>query len=195
MFTDAHDSYGLTVIGLGKHATAAALGPIRFLVESLAWLSWLLEEPNDNVRRARAYRLTMNGIEGYRSIAATLSRVAPTSAYSTEFASRLTASTDRMKNNLAAIIEQDGVTIPDNPGSLSRLAERYLANHGGYLMYALLNSAGAHPGPVHGFLFYGNPETGVADYDFKRMFDRRAYWIAQAIQLHLALYDLTRLNS
>ena len=57
MDADANDAYGLTVIGLGKHATAASLGPIRFLVESLAWLSWLLEDPDDMVRRARAYRL------------------------------------------------------------------------------------------------------------------------------------------
>ena len=53
MDADANDAYGLTVIGLGKHATAASLGPIRFLVESLAWLSWLLEDPDDMVRRAR----------------------------------------------------------------------------------------------------------------------------------------------
>jgi len=39
-------------------------------------------------------------------------------------------------------------------------------------------------------MFYGNPETGVTDYDFKRMFDRRAYWTAQAIQLYLDLCDL-----
>lgn len=36
-------------------------------------------------------------------------------------------------------------------------------------------------------LFYGNPETGFADYDFKHMFDRRAHWTAVAMQLYVCV--------
>lgn len=50
----------------------------------------------------------------------------------------------------------------------------------------------AHKAPVsHGFLFYGDPETGFTDYAFKGMYDRRAYWTAVAISLYLGICDLT----
>jgi hypothetical protein len=190
MSTDANDAYGLAIIGLNKHATAAALGPIRFILESLAWLSWLLEDADDTVRRGRAYRLAMNGISQVKAVGDTMNRVAPQSDQAIEIKARLTASTIRMKDELLAIAEEDGVTIPGKPGSMSKLAEQYVSDHGGYLTYAMLNSAGAHPGPGHTFLFYGNPETGISDFDFKHMFDRRAYWTVVAIQLYLGVCDL-----
>jgi hypothetical protein len=84
---------------------------------------------------------------------------------------------------------QDGITIPASPGSTSRLAQQYLPEHGGYLFYSLLNSAGAHPGAPRAFQFYGTPGAG-ADYDFKGKYHVRAYWIAQSILLHLDLCDL-----
>jgi hypothetical protein len=34
---------------------------------------------------------------------------------------------------------------------------------------------------VHAFSFHGDPDTGTADYGFKQMFGRRAYWTAVAI--------------
>ena len=95
-----------------------------------------------------------------------------------------------MRHNLTAMTHQDGVTIPANPGRMSTLMEQYLPEHGGYLFYALLNNAGAHPGAARGFLFYGISRTGVADYDFKGKYHVRAYWIAQSIRLHLDVCHL-----
>ncbi len=191
MSTDANDAFGLTITGLKRHAHAAALGPIRFILESLAWLNWLLEDPDDKVRRARAYRLTMNAIENVRNGGNTLSRVTSNADHAAQLNSRLAAASDRMKHELLVLADEDGVTIPPNPGSVSKLAERYLSGHGGYLTYALLNSAGAPPGPIRGFMFYGDLETGFTDYDFKHMFDRRAHWTAVAIRLYLDVCDLT----
>jgi hypothetical protein len=63
------------------------------------------------------------------------------------------AAGQRMKDDLTAMAIQDGVSIPANPtSSLSRLIEQYIPDHGGYLFYALLNSAGealirARPAP------------------------------------------------
>jgi len=191
MSTDANDAYGLAITGLNKHAHAAALGPIRFILESLAWLSWLLEDPDDDVRRARAYRLAMNDVESFRRVGNTFNRVTAEGADAKEMNSRLAAASDRMKGELLDLADEDGVVIPPRPGSVSKLAEQYLSAHGGYMTYAMLSSAGAHPGPIHGFLFYGDPETGLADYAFKGMFDRRAYWTAVAIRLCLDVCDLT----
>jgi hypothetical protein len=189
MVTKANDAFGLSLLGLRQHATAAALGAIRIAVETLAWARWLLESPDEDARQARAYRLTLNGIEGYRRVGETLRRVAGQSEETEERAAWLTAAGQRMKDDLTALASQDGASIPANPGSLSRLIEQYLPEHGGYLFYALLNSAGAHPGAARAFQFYGTPGTGI-DYDFKGKHHVRAYWIAQSTLLHLDMCDL-----
>ncbi|MGH3193048.1 MAG: Tn3 family transposase [Streptosporangiaceae bacterium] len=41
MVTEANDAFGLSLLGLSKHATAAALGSIRVVTETLAWARWL----------------------------------------------------------------------------------------------------------------------------------------------------------
>jgi hypothetical protein len=186
MVTEANDAFGLSLLGLREHATAAALGAIRIVTETLAWARWLLEDPDEDARKARAYRLTLNGIEGsYSRVAETIERVAGPS----EEARWLAAAGQRMKDDLNALASQDGVTVPASPGSMSRLAQQYLPEHGGYLFYSLLNSAGAHPGMPRAFQFYGTPGAGV-DYDFKGKHLMRAYWIAQSILLNLDMCDL-----
>jgi hypothetical protein len=190
MSTDANDAYGLAITGLNRHAHASALAPIRLILETLAWLSCLLEDPDEKVRRSRAYRLAMNVTESYRRVGQTYKRVAPNSTEAAEINSPMAAACDRMKRELIDLATEDGVTIAPQPGSLSKLAEQYLPDHGGYLTYAILDSAGVHASAVHGFLFYGDPETGFTDYAFKGLFDRRAYWTAVAISLYLGICDL-----
>jgi hypothetical protein len=187
MVTEANDAFGLALLGLSEHATAAALGSIRIVLETLAWARWLLESPDEGVRQARAYRRTLNGIEGYQQFGETLRRVVGQPAQ--REAGWVIAAGQRMKDDLTAMASQDGVTIPTNPGSMSRLAQQYLPERGGYQLYALLNSAGAHPGAPRAFQFYGTPGAGI-DYDFKGKHLLRAYWIAQDILLHLDMCDL-----
>lgn len=56
---------------------------------------------------------------------------------------------------LVDLAAEGGVTIAPNLDSLSKLAKQYLSGHGGYLTYAIINSAGAHARAVHGFLIGG----------------------------------------
>jgi len=51
--------------------------------------------------------------------------------------------------SLAAMAEEDWVTIGSKP-KVARLVERYLADSGGYMLYALLSNAGVHPGAARG---------------------------------------------
>ncbi len=190
MFTQAHDSYGLSLLGLREHASASALGPIRNIAETLALTRWLLESPDEQVRRARAYRLTRNAIGQYRDLTTTLERIAPQSPQTLQIAPRLAAAADRMTHSLTALAQQDGVTIATKPKKMSRLIEQYLPESGGYMLYALLSSAGVHPGAARAYLFYGRPGTGISDFDFKGLYHVRAYWIAQSIGLHLDLCHL-----
>ena len=131
MVTEANDAFGLALLGLREHATAAALGAIRFVAETLAWERWLLDDPDEDVRRARAYRRTMHGIESYTNVGRTLQRIADQSAEAQ--ARWLLAAAQQMKDDLTAMAAQDGVSIPANPGSASKLMEQYAPQHGGYL--------------------------------------------------------------
>ena len=187
MVTEANDAFGLALLGLREHATAAALGAIRFVAETLAWERWLLDDPDEDVRRARAYRRTMHGIESYANVGRTLQRVADQSAETQ--ARWLLAAAQQMKDDLTAMAAQDGVSIPANPGTASKLMEQYVPQHGGYMSYAVLSSAGTHPGPARAFQFYGTAGAGI-DYDFKGKHHVRAYWITQVILLHLDVCDL-----
>ena len=182
LFAQAHDAFGLSVTGLGKHATAAALGPIRNIAETLALARWLLESSDGDVRRARAYGLTLEGVGQYHKVV----RMLEQSAETRQAAPRLAAAEEQMRRNLARLAEQDGITIQARPAKLSRLVGQYVPELGS-LAYALLSSAGVHPGAARGYLFYGRPGTGIVDYDFTGMYYQRAYWIAQSIKLHLGL--------
>ena len=185
LFTQAHDAFGLSVTGLGQHATAAALGPIRTIAETVALTRWLLESSDDDVRRARAYGLTLDAIGQYRKLARALGRSPDTR----QLAPGLAAAEKQMRRNLTRLAEQDGITIQARPAKLPRLVEQYVPGQG-RLAYALLSTAGVHPGAARSYLFYGRPGTGVVDYDVTGMYCQRAYWIAQSIGLHLDLCQL-----
>ncbi len=76
LFAPAHDGLGLSVIGLGKHATAAALGSARNIAKTLALARWLLESSDGDVRRARGYGFTLEAVDQYHQVARMLERSA-----------------------------------------------------------------------------------------------------------------------
>jgi hypothetical protein len=190
MFTSAHDSFGLSVIGLGKHATAAALGPIRNVAETLTLLRWLLDPPSESDRQGRAYRLTQNSIDQFREDARMLRNVRPSDAQALKMADWMRDSADRMERNLQGMAQQDQVTIASKPPSASRRAAQFSSGVDGYLLYSLTSAAGVHAGAQRAVLFYGNPGTRIMDFDFKGLYVVRAFWISMSIELHLELCRL-----
>lgn len=189
-FTCANDSFGLALRGLNAHATAAALGPIRNIAETLALMKWLLEDPASDVILSRAHRLTLNVADEYKQQREALERVAEDSAQKREYVAMLAAAERRLRKSVAELAEQDGVAVAGRHGSMSSLIEQYLPDYGGYMFYSLLSRSGVHPSAARSLLFYGKPGTGVVDFDFKGLFHVRAYWIGQAIRLHLELCQL-----
>jgi hypothetical protein len=190
-FTQAHDSFGLALRGLNAHATSSALGPIRNIVETLALMRWLLEDADPDQVRSRAYRLALDTADQFRQQRQTLGRLAPDSPEKEEIKNGLRNAEDRLRRSVAELASQEGITVADRHGSASSLIERYLPDHGGYILYALLSSAGVHPGAARATLFYAQPDARKIDFDFKGMFAVRAYWIGQATRLYLELGNLS----
>jgi hypothetical protein len=189
MITQANDSYGLALLGLREHATAAALGPIRNVAETYVYAKWLLESPDEKVRLGRAYRLTMNAIDSFREQKRMLEKFAPRSELTLQMAPMLGTAAERMSRRLTELAQEDGVTIAANPRR-SDLLEKHLPDSGGYLFYSLLSNAGVHPGAGRAQAFYGRPGSGAIDFDFKGLHHVRAYWMSVDIRLYIDLCDL-----
>src|SRR6202050_845610 len=190
-FIQAYDSFGLALRGLNAHATSSALGPIRNIVETLALMSWLLEGDDPAQLRSRAYRLTLDVADQYHQQWRTLDRLAAENPEKEQIKAVLISAEDRLRQGVAELASQDGITVADAHGSASSLIERYLPDRGGYLLYSLLSTAGVHPSAARANFFYGQPDARKIDFDFKGMFAVRAYWIGQATSLFLELGNVT----
>jgi len=190
MVTQAHDSYGLAMLGLREHASTSALGPIRNVAETYVYAKWLLESPDEAVRLGRAYRLTMDAIDQLVEQKRVLEKVAPGSDLTLQVAPMLGTASERMRSRLEGIALEDGVTIDVKPRR-SELLARHLSDSGGYMLYSLLSNAGVHPGAGRAQAFYARPGRSVIDFDFKGLHHVRAYWVSVSIKLYLDLCDLT----
>jgi hypothetical protein len=190
LFMQAYDSFGLVLRSLNYQAHAAALGPIRSVAETLAFEKWLLESDNAGVRLARSYRLILDAADQLDIQRRALERVAVDSPERRNLSSILFDTEQELRQVATDLATRNGVEIAKPHGSPSKLMERFLSEYGGYLLYSLLSSAGVHSGVMRNKFFYGKPDTGILDFDFKGMFIARAYWIGVAIDLYLDLCDL-----
>jgi hypothetical protein len=189
MIVQAHDSYGLALLGLRDHAAASALAPIRNVAETYVYAKWLLESPEEKVRLSRAYRLTLNAVDQLRDQQRMLEKAAPRSDLTLQVAPMLGTAARRMRRRLAELAREDGVTIADKPRR-SALLEQHLPESDGYLFYSLLSNAGVHPGAARAQAFYGRPGKAVIDFDINGLHHVRAYWMSANIRLYLDLCDL-----
>jgi hypothetical protein len=189
LYTTGNDSFCLAVLGLKANASAAALGPIRHLYETLAVARWLTE-PGAAEQRERAFALTRDSIawleKNYVSALGALGDDPELEPLQQRMRSRRTAA---MSEDLAAIAREDGLRNDVRLPNRRDLFTTYLDDAGGYLSFALLSTAGSHPGALQSTLFYGVPGVGV-DYDFKGLHALRAYWLSGAGVVHLELCRL-----
>jgi hypothetical protein len=190
-FTSASDSAWLAAKGLELTASAAALGPIRDVAETLARLSWLLEPSDDQARLGRAYGIMQHDINQEFQLVGAIKRSANRLSQTPDPVWGLYASTAMRKlDRLAEIAAEDGVVIEKLPQTTD-LFERYLHEQGGYPLFSTLSNAASHPGSSRPFLFYANPAKGMAvDFDFQGMHATRAFWLSKNLQLFIALCRL-----
>lgn len=184
MFTHASDAFGVAIMALQNHASAAALAAIRHLAESLTRVRWLLEPSDTKQRRERAYAITQEAITWQFKMSRHVKEAA-TAADPPDLARKIAARADATQARLTELMKQDGLQAVKVPGRPKLFAD-YMPGIG-YVLFALLSSVGSHPAAAQSALFYSEPSTGNAVYDLQELNITRAYWIARAISLYTDL--------
>jgi len=190
-FTSASDSAWLAAKGLELSASAAALGPIRDVAETLARLSWLLQPADDQARLGRAYGFMQHDIDQeFQLVGAVKKSSNRLGKTPDQVWDRYSSNSGRKRDRLAEIAAEDGVAIEKLPQT-SDLFELYLHDMGGYPLFSALSKAASHPGCSRPFVFYADPTKGMAlDFDFQKMHAKRAFWLSKSQQLYIALSQL-----
>jgi hypothetical protein len=179
MFTEASDAFALAVTGLDRHASSADLAVVGHLAEILARARWLLEPSDAGPRRERGYALTEEAIGQLRSAS---EHADGGSADQAGLAGEIAGRAATMEARLAELRQDDGlqpVTVPKR----RKLLHAYLPGDDAEL-FTLLQAAGPREAVALSALFYREPGTGDALYNFQRFHLTRAYWLARAIELY-----------
>lgn len=185
MFTEASHAFSLAVIGLRDHASLADLTAVGRLADILVRARWLLEPSEADRRRERAYALTAEAIAWFHAMGDRSAEAGGPGRPDVpgEIVDRATT----METRLAELTQEDGlreVRVPKR----RRLFEAHLPGNG-LTLFALSAAAAPRPGSAPSALFYTEPGTGNALYNFQRLHVTRAYWLAQAITLYADLCD------
>jgi hypothetical protein len=184
MVTDASHAFRLAVIGLRDQASLAELAAVGRLADILVQARWLLEPSEPDRRRERAYALTAEAIAWFSAMS---DRSAVEGAGQPDLPGEIGDRAATMESRLAELTEEDGlreVRVPKR----RKLFEAYLPGSG-LTLYALSSAAASRPGSAPSALFYAEPGTGNALYNFQRLHVTRAYWLAQAVMLYAGLCD------
>ena len=186
MFTDASHAFGLAVIGLRDHASPADLTAVGRLADILVRVRWLLEPSEADLRRERAYALTAEAIAWFQAMSDRSAEAG--GADQPDLPGEIADRAATMEARLAELRQEDGfreVRVPKR----RTLFEAYLPGSG-LTLFALSSAAASRPGSPPSALFYSEPGTGNALYNFQRLHLTRAYWLAQAIMLYADLCDV-----
>jgi hypothetical protein len=179
LFAEASEAFSLAVTGLDDHASPATLAAVGHLAEALARTRWLLEPSDARQRQERGYALAAAAIARLRAISDRAEQTghADHASLAGEIADRAAT----MDSRLAELIAADGLQAVRVP-KRAQLLQEYLPD--GVELFALLSAADSRPAVTPSALFYSEPGTGDALWDFQRLHLTRAYWLAQAITLY-----------
>jgi hypothetical protein len=185
MVTEASHAFRLAVIGLRDQASLADLTAVGRLADTLVRARWLLEPSDADRRRERAYALTAEAIAWFSAMTDRSAEAG--GAGQPDLTGEIADRAATMEARLAELTQEDGlheVRLPKR----RKLFEAYLPGSG-LTLYALSSAAASRPGSAPSGLFYTEPGTGNALYNFQRLHVTRAYWLAHAVMLYADLCD------
>jgi len=185
MVTEASHAFRLAVIGLRDQASLADLTAVGRLAEILVRARWLLEPSDPDRRRERAYALTAEAIAWFSTMSDRSAEAG--GAGQPDLPGEIADRAATMEARLAELTQEDGLSEVGVP-KRRKLFETYLPGSG-LTLHALSSAAASRPGSALSGLFYTEPGTGNALYNFQRLHVTRAYWLAQAVMLYADLCD------
>jgi hypothetical protein len=185
MFTEASHAFSLAVTGLRDHASLADLTAVGRLADILVRARWLLEPTEPDERRERAYALTAEAIAWFGAMSDRSAEAA--GAGQPDLPGEIADRAATMEARLAELRQEDGLREVQVP-KRRKLFEAHLPGSG-LTLYALSSAAASRPGSAPAGLFYAEPGTGNALYNFQRLHITRAYWLAQTVMLYADLCD------
>jgi hypothetical protein len=190
LFTEASHAFNLAVIGLRDHASLADLTAVGRLAEMLVRARWLLEPSDADHRRERAYALTAEAITWFHEMTDRSAVGGEGGGDQPDLPGEIADRATTMRTKLTELRHEDGLREVRVPRR-RKLFEAYLPGSG-LTFFALSSAAAARSGSAPSALFYSEPGTGNALYNFQRLHLTRAYWLAQAIALYADVCDAAR---
>jgi hypothetical protein len=179
MFAEASDAFSLAVTGLDDQASAASLGAVGHLAETLARARWLLEPSDAGQRRERGYALADEAISRVMELSGRAWEAGHVDH--ADLAGEIADRAGTMAERLAELRAADGLDAVRVP-KRRKLLQAYLPE--GVELFALMSAADSRPVATASGLFYTEPGTGDALRGFQRQHLTRAYWLAQAVTLY-----------
>lgn len=176
LFLGALDAYDITTGILRSRASQQAFNGLRFQLETLALIRWLVERPEPRERQKRSYRVLYGQISRWAKLLKEDTGGEPVASGVVE---RVVA----WQEQLRELAKQDGLNSPRSEPDRRYLFTEYVPESG-YPTFSMYSELGAHPGALGNILFSLRPESRTIVYTLDESFVARAFWSAAAI-VHL----------
>ena len=176
LFGGALDAYEVTAAILRDRALQQAFSGIRFLLETLAQIRWLVEPGGVRERQVRSYRLLYGQISRW-------AKLLKEDVAGEPEAIQMIVPIETWEARLRELAREDGLQHLKPPPGRSHLLREY-GPKSGYPVFSMLSELGAHPSAVGNLLFSLRPEDRTIDYRIDAAPVERAFWCAVAI-VHL----------
>ena len=175
LFLGALDAHEVTSNVLRNRASQQAFNGLRFQLETLALVRWLVKPTNATERQSRSYRIVYGQITRWRKL---LTEDVARGADETDVVDRVNAWRERLRE-LAA---EDNITLNVAPD------RKYLFNNyvpeSGYPTFSMYSELGAHPGAIGNTLFSMDLDSRNIAYTLGEAYVDRAFWLSASV-VHL----------
>jgi hypothetical protein len=172
LFLGALDAFEVTSNILLNRASQQAFNGLRFQLETLALIRWLVQPTGASERQARSYRVVYGQITRWAKL---LKEDASRGAVDSDVLDRVNA----WKERLQGLATEDGLTLNVEPD------RKYLFNNfvpeSGYPTFSMYSELGAHPGAIGNTLFSLQLDSREIAYTLGEAYVDRGFWLSASV--------------
>jgi hypothetical protein len=172
LFLGALDAYEVTSNILLNRASQQAFNGLRFQLETLALIRWLVHPTGAGERQARSYRIVYGQITRWAKL---LKEDVSRGADDSDVLDRV----NTWKERLQELATEDGLTLNVEPD------RKYLFNNfvpeSGYPTFSMYSELGAHPGAIGNTLFSLQLDSREIAYTLGEAYVDRGFWLSASV--------------